>query len=175
MTFFTEDSMKKSLLAVAALAGSAMLFNACAISEMKPEPVPLKAADMAHFTVDNSAIADQFTVCGEKVKDFQATLRNGFNYAANHGDNAAVVNASKAQGMLNLRSLEMECIGQDKLNGYIITGKASISWKIDNGAETIYPLVVYGASEKSVEKALNNLVTQVYNAAFTTYLTNHLK
>ncbi len=167
--------MKKSILALAALAGSALLFNSCAISEMKPEPVPLKAADMAHFTVDNSAIADQLNVCGEKVKDFQATLRNGFNYAANFGDNAAVVSAAKAQSTLVLRSLEMTCIGTDKLNGYVITGKADVSWKIDNGAETIYPVVVYGASEKSVEKALNNLVSQLYNAAFTTYLTNHVK
>lgn len=167
--------MKKALLTLAALAGSAMLFNACAISELKPEPVPLQASDLAHFSVDNSAIADQFSVCGEKVKDFQATLRNGFNYAANFGDNAAVVNASKAQSTLNLRSLEMSCIGKDKLQGYIITAKAEVSWKIDNGAETIYPIVVYGASEKSVKNALLNLVSEMYNAAFSTYLTQHLK
>ena len=167
--------MKKSLLALAALAGSALLMNACAISEMKPQPVPLKASDMAHFSVDNSAIADQLAICGEKVKDFQATLRNGFNYAANFGDNAAVVNANKVQSTLVLRTLEMTCLGEDKVQGYIITGKADVSWKIDNGPETIYPVVVYGASEKSVEKALNNLVAELYNAAFSTYLTQHVK
>ena len=165
--------MKKALLTLSTLAVAALSLNACAISELKPEPVPLKAADMAHFTVDNSAIADQFSVCGEKVKDFKATLRNGFNYAAHHGDNASVVSAEKAQSLLNIRSLDMSCIGQDKLKGYLITGKAEISWKIVNGAETIYPITVIGASEKSVEKALDALVGQLYNAAFSTYLTAH--
>lgn len=165
--------MKKSLMTLSAIAVAALSLNACAISELKPEPVPLKAADMANFTVNNDGVADEFSVCGEKVKAFKATLRNGFNYAAHHGDNANVVSAEKSQAMLSIRSLELSCIGQDKLKGYIITGKSEISWKIDNGAETIYPVTVIGASEKSVEKALDALVGQLYNASFSTYLTAH--
>lgn len=167
--------MKKTLLTLSALAAAALSINACAISELKPEPVPLKAADLAHFTVDNSAVQDQLSVCGEKVKDFKATLRNGFNYAAHHGEDASVVSADKVQSLLTIRSIEMTCIGQDKVDGYVITGKADVSWKIDNGAETIYPITVIGASEKSVEKALDALVSQLYNAAFSTYLTSHVQ
>ena len=162
-------------MTLSAIAVAALSLNACAISELKPEPVPLKAADMANFTVNNDGVADEFSVCGEKVKAFKATLRNGFNYAAHHGDNANVVSAEKSQAMLSIRSLELSCIGKDKLKGYIITGKVEYSWKTDQGPETIWTATVVAGSEKSVEKALGKLVADIYDHAFSTYVTNSSK
>lgn len=167
--------MKKTLLSLAAISLTALSLNACSISALNPEPVPLAASDMAHFTIDNSAIPAEGSVCGEKYKQFNETLRNGFNYAANSGENASVVSANIAQSQLTLRSLEMTCLGKDKFAGYIITGNVSYSWKTDNGPETIWTATIVSGSEKSVEKALGNLVADIYDHAFSTYVTNMSK
>ena len=167
--------MKKTLLSFAALSLTALGLNACSISALNPEPVPLAATDMAHFTIDNSAIPAEGTVCGEKYKKFNETLRNGFNYAANQGENASVVGANVSQSQLTMRSLEMTCLGKDKFAGYIITGKVEYSWKTDQGPETIWTATVVAGSEKSVEKALGKLVADIYDHAFSTYVTNSSK
>ncbi len=164
--------MKKSLLALASVAAAGLCMSACSIGELKPEPVSLATTDSSHFTIDNSAISDSGAICGEKFKEFQATLRNGFNKAANAGENASVVRADLVESRLTIQSIDMSCIGKDKLDGYIINADVKFSWTIDKGPETIWPVHVIGAGS-SVEKALGNLVTDMYNVAFSTYITNH--
>ena len=164
--------MKKTLLSLAAVAIAALSLNACSISALKPEPVPLAASDTAHFVIDNSAIPAEGSVCGEKYKQFNETLRNGFNYAANAGENASVVNDSISQSKLAIKSIDMSCIGKDKVKGYIISAKVQYSWKIADGPETIWDANVVGASQGSVEKALGNLVADMYNVIFTNYINN---
>lgn len=166
--------MKKTLLSVVIAAMTAMCMNACSISALKPEPIPLATTDLAHFTIDNSAIAAEGSVCGEKYKQFNETLRNGFNHAANIGENASVVNTNIAQSQLTIRSLDMSCLGKDKFSGYIITGNVVYSWKTADGPETVWSAkVVSGA--KSVEKALDKLVADIFNNAFGTYIANVAK
>ena len=164
--------MKKALLSLAAISLTALSLNACSISALKPEPVPLAATDLAHFANDNSAIPAEGSICGEKYKQFNETLRNGFNYAANSGENASVVSANIAQSQLTIRSLEMSCLGKDKFSGYIITGNVAYSWKTDNGPETIYTATIVSGSEKSVEKALGELVADIFDNAFSSYVIN---
>ncbi len=166
--------MKKSLSVLVATALAGMTMSACAIGELKPEPISLAKADSSHFTIDNSAIADSGSICGEKYKAFQNTLRNGFNVAANIGENSSVVAADRVESKLTLKSIDMNCIGTDKLDGYIINAKIAYAWTLDKGPETTWNAEVIGAGS-SAEKALGNLVTDIYNVAFSTYLTNHSK
>ena len=70
--------------------------------------------------------------------------------------------------------IDMNCIGTDKLDGYIINAKIAYAWTLDKGPETTWNAEVIGAGS-SAEKALGNLVTDIYNVAFSTYLTNHSK
>ena len=166
--------MKKSLLAIASLAVAGLTMSACSIGELKPEPIPLATADSSHFTIDNSAISDSGAICGEKYSAFQNTLRNGFNVAANAGENSSVVAADRVESRLTIKSIDMSCIGKDKLDGYIINARVIFSWTIDKGPETTWPVDVIGAGS-SAEKALGNLVTDIYNVAFSTYITNYSK
>lgn len=167
--------MKKTVFSIVTMALMALSFNACSISALKPEPVPLATSDTAHFVIDNSAIPAEGSVCGEKYKEFDKTLRNGFNYAANAGENASVVNDSISQSKLAIRSIDMSCIGKDKVKGHIISAKVSYSWKVADGPETVWDANVVGASEGSAEKALHNLVTDMYNVIFSNYLTQNVK
>ena len=50
----------------------------------------------------------------------------------------------------------------------------SLDGTLDKGPETTWNAEVIGAGS-SAEKALGNLVTDIYNVAFSTYLTNHSK
>ena len=166
--------MKKTLLTLAAVAVAGLSMSACSIGELKPEPVALATTASSHFTIDNSAINDSGAICGDKYKAFQNTLRNGFNVAANAGENSSVVAADRVESRLTIKSIDMNCIGKDKLDGYIINSKVVFSWTIDKGPETTWPVDVIGAGS-SVEKALGNLVTDIYNVAFSTYITNYSK
>ncbi len=165
--------MKKALLALSAIALCGVAMTGCGISELNPEPVPLAVTDSAHLKLDHSAIADNLNVCGEKVQKFQNTLRNGFNYAASQGDNQSVVSADKAEYMLSIKAINFSCLGKDKVKGFVLTGEVEYSWKKENGPETLYKATVIGGSESSAEKALDALVGNLYNTAFTTYLNAH--
>ena len=160
--------MKKMLKMMLGMAVLTFSLTGCGISALEPEPVPLSGAHLGKMALDITAVDNTMTICGKSVEDFKQTMRNGFNYIA--GEDIAVTTPEQATSTLRIDSLEATCLDDKFVKGDIITFRYKFTWKFSDGSEFSQAAVVPGASESSVKDALNNAVENLYNFAFSAYL-----
>ena len=162
--------MKKKFLALAAIAVMGLSVSACGIKALDPEPIPLSGPHLGQMALDHTAIANTLKVCNKDVSDFKTSLRNGFDYISGHGETVAVVAPEQATSTLRLDSLEVTCLGDKFVKGNIITFNFKFTWKFKDGSEFSQGASVIGASEGSVKESLRVAIENMYNYAFSAYL-----
>lgn len=158
----------KKFLTLAATALVAFSVSACSIKAVEPEPVPLSGAHLGKMALEHTAIPNTLNICGEEVSDFKTSLRNGFHYIA--GETIPITTPEEATSTLYIDSLETTCLSDKFVNGSVITFKYSFTWKFKDGSAFSQSAVIPGASEGGVEDALIDAIENMYNFAFSAYL-----
>jgi hypothetical protein len=158
----------KKLFALAATALIALSVSACGIKAVEPQPVPLTGAHLGKMALEHTAIPNTLTVCGEEVTDFKTSLRNGFNYMA--GEIVPITSPEEATSTLYIESLETTCLSDKFVDGSVITFKYNFTWKFKDGSTFSQSAVIPGASEDGVKDALIDAIENMYNFAFSAYL-----
>lgn len=163
--------MKKTIFLTAATALLGLSMNACGIKAVDPEPVPLTKAHLGDMALDITAIPSDFQVCGKKVSEFKQSMRNGFDYMASNGKVAAVVSPEQATSTLVFNSLETTCLGDGFVDGSVITFNFEFTWKFKDDSEFKQSAKIVGASTDGPKEALRIGIQNMYNYAFSSYLT----
>lgn len=158
----------KKLFALAATALIALSVSACGIKAVEPEPLALTGAHLGSMALEHTAIPNTLKICGEEVTDFKTSLRNGFNFIA--GETIPITSPEEATSTLVLESLETTCLGDKFVDGNAITFRYNFTWKFKDGSTFSQSAVVIGASDGSVKDALINTIENMYNFAFSAYL-----
>ena len=160
----------KKFLTLAAIATLSFSLSACGIKALDPEPVPLSGPHLGQMALDHTAIPNNLKVCGKDVSDFKTSLRNGFDYISGHGETVAVVSPEQATSTLRLDSLDVVCLGDKFVKGDVITFNFKFTWKFKDGSEFTQSATAIGASEDGVKDALRSAIENMYNYAFSAYL-----
>ncbi len=163
--------MKKTLFLLAATALIGFSTTACGIKAVDPEPIPLTKPHLGDMALDVTAIPNDFKVCGKSVSEFKQSLRNGFDYMSGNGKVAHVVAPEQATSTLIFNSLETSCLGDGFVDGSVITFNFEYTWKFKDGSEFKQSASVVGASTGGPKEALRIGIQNVYNYAFSSYLT----
>lgn len=163
-----KDFIMKKFFALAATALLAFSVSACGIKAVEPQPVSLSGAHLGKMALEHTAINNTLTICGEEVTDFKTSLRNGFSYIA--GEVAPITSPEEATSTLYIESLETSCLSDKFVNGSVITFTYKFTWKFKDGSSFSQTASVPGASDGSVKDALINAIENMYNFAFSAYL-----
>ncbi|NLN62273.1 MAG: hypothetical protein GX146_05280 [Myxococcales bacterium] len=162
--------MKKHIPLLTILAMTALMSTACSISTLKPKPVTLKMGYLGTMALADDAVPDQFQICGQKVKDFHDTLKNGFQALAS--DSVPVTTPDIADSTLVIEDLKASCSGDEYFNGAIVTLEYKIKWIKRDKSEVARPGKVLAGST-SVKDALLKSVQNLYNDAIEFYFANY--
>lgn len=160
----------KKILTLAAISALSFSLSACGIKALDPKPVPLNGAHLGQMALDPTAMPNSFKVCGTDVSDFKTSLRNGFDYISGHGEVAPVVAPEQATSTLHLDSLEILCLGDKFVKGSIITFNFGFTWEFKDGSKFTQSATIVGASEEGPKEALRSAIENMYNYAFSSYL-----
>jgi hypothetical protein len=163
--------MKKTILLTAATVFLGLSMNACGIKAVDPEPIPLTKAHLGEMALDITSIPNDFQVCGKKVSEFKQSMRNGFDYMASNGKVASVVSPEQATSTLIIDSLETTCLGDGFVDGSVIIFNFEFTWKFKDGSEFKQGTKLVGASTDGPKAALRIGIQNMYNYAFSSYLT----
>ena len=169
--------MKKTFITMAATAILGLATIACGSSKeteikaVNPEPVPLTKAHLGEMALEVTAIPNVLKICGKEIKDVKTSLRNGFDYISGNGTVAPVVAPEQATATLVFHKLDTACVGSSFVNGHVITFNFEYTWKFKDGSELKQTASVIGASQASLKDAISNGIQDMYNFAFSSYLT----
>ena len=162
--------MKKTILFTAATALLGLSLNACGIKAVDPEPIPLTKAHLGEMALDITAIPNDFQVCGKAVSEFKQSMRNGFDYMASNGKVAAIVSPEQATSTLIFNSLQTTCLSDGFVDGSVIIFDFEFVWKHKDGSEFKQATKLVGASTDGPKEALRIGIQNIYNYAFSSYL-----